>query len=141
MPRVPAPAIAALAVVSMLSVGCGGGDITEPGAGSGSPSPTAGDEAASPPPGLDDVIAEARSLVGEAAGVSEDDVELIEASEVTWPDGALGCPQPDQMYTQALVEGYRIVMEADGEEFYVHGAENQSPFICEDPQEPASADA
>ena len=37
-------------------------------------------------------------------------VARIEA--VTWPDGALGCPQPGRLYPQALVPGWRIRIEA-----------------------------
>src|SRR5687768_1987839 len=27
--------------------------------------------------------------------VPEDEIEVLEVEEVTWPDGSLGCPQPD----------------------------------------------
>ncbi|HVK32022.1 MAG TPA: hypothetical protein VM845_05910 [Burkholderiaceae bacterium] len=39
-------------------------------------------------------------------------VERIEA--VTWPDGALGCPQPGRLYTQALIPGHRVQLSAPG---------------------------
>lgn len=70
------------------------------------------------------------------AGVPAEDVSFESFEEVTWPDGALGCPQPDEMYTQALVEGYRIVLEVDGERWHYHGAIGDDPFHCEDPEEP-----
>lgn len=72
----------------------------------------------------------------ERTGLAEDDIELEELSMVTWSDGALGCPEPDVMYTQALVEGYRIVLDADGRQLVYHGALGDDPFLCEDPQEP-----
>lgn len=37
---------------------------------------------------------------------------VVAVSEVTWPDSALGCPQPGEMYTQALVPGYRVRLAA-----------------------------
>ena len=70
-------------------------------------------------------------------GIEEDAIEVIAVESVTWRDGALGCPEPDGMYTQALVDGYRIVLRADGEALHYHGAWDQPPFRCDDPQEPA----
>lgn len=37
---------------------------------------------------------------------------IVAVREVTWPDSALGCPQPDEMYTQALVPGYQVRLTA-----------------------------
>lgn len=70
------------------------------------------------------------------AGVSPEDVEVVLAEPVTWSDGAIGCPEPDGMYTQALVEGYRILLDVDGTEVAYHGADGSEPFRCDDPQEP-----
>lgn len=41
------------------------------------------------------------------------DIEVIRGEAITWPDGSLGCPEPGMMYTQALVDGYQIVV-SDG---------------------------
>ncbi len=72
----------------------------------------------------------------ERTGLAEDGIELEDLSMVTWSDGALGCPEPDVMYTQALVEGYRIVLDAGGQQLVYHGALGEDPFFCADPQEP-----
>lgn len=77
---------------------------------------------------LDDVEAE--------FGVARDDIQVLVAEWVTFSDGSLGCPRPGEMYTQALVEGYRIVVEVDGRELTYHGAEGDDPFRCDDPQDP-----
>jgi hypothetical protein len=37
-------------------------------------------------------------------------VQVVSVEEVTWADGALGCAQPGQVYTMALVPGWRIVL-------------------------------
>ena len=53
-----------------------------------------------------------RAVVADAAkrfGVSANSVVLTSAEQVTWSDGSLGCPEPGQMYTQALVPGFRLV--------------------------------
>jgi hypothetical protein len=73
----------------------------------------------------------------ERTGVDRGDV-LIEVTElVTWPDGALGCPEEGQMYTQALVDGYRLVFSAAGTEYHYHGASGEDPAYCADPAPPA----
>ena len=63
-----------------------------------------------------------RAVVADAAKrfrVPESSVVLKQAEHVTWPDGALGCPEPGRMYTQALVAGFRIVAHTtDGELLY-----------------------
>ena len=52
-----------------------------------------------------------RAVVADAARrfqVAESAVVLVNAEQVTWGDGSLGCPQPGRSYTQMLVEGYRV---------------------------------
>jgi hypothetical protein len=39
---------------------------------------------------------------------------------VTWPNGALGCPEPGTMYTQSLVPGFRVVAKTSSGELLYH---------------------
>jgi hypothetical protein len=55
-------------------------------------------------------------------------VTLAEA--VTWPDGALGCPEPGREYAQVLVSGYRIRIAAGAETLEYHGSVRGQPFHC-----------
>jgi hypothetical protein len=55
-------------------------------------------------------------------------VTLAEA--VTWPDGALGCPQPGREYSQRLVDGYRIRILADTRTLEYHASLRGQPFLC-----------
>ncbi len=48
-----------------------------------------------------------------ARGVEGEPV-LVSSEAVTWPDSSLGCPSPGVMYTQALVDGLRVVVDAGG---------------------------
>jgi len=66
---------------------------------------------------LDPVVAEVARL----AGVPVDQVVVVSAEAVTFPDGSLGCPQPGMVYTQALVDGYKIVAEAGGKTYDYRG--------------------
>ncbi len=47
-------------------------------------------------------------------GVAPDRILVIQAQAITYNDGSLGCPQPGILYTQALVNGYWVVLEVDG---------------------------
>jgi hypothetical protein len=58
-------------------------------------------------------------------------VEVQRAEAVVWRDGSLGCPQPGMMYTQALVNGYRVVLSYDGKTYDYHASENGYFFLCE----------
>jgi hypothetical protein len=52
------------------------------------------------------------------------------AETVTWLDGSLGCPDPDAFYTQALVPGYRIQLEAGGQAFDYHTDQHGTLVLC-----------
>lgn len=47
-------------------------------------------------------------------------IAVVVAESVIWNDGALGCPQPGQVYTQATVPGYRVVLELAGQRYAYH---------------------
>jgi hypothetical protein len=140
--------LATLLVASaVLLLACGGGDPEADDGADGTEDPAEGGDT-----GEDDGAAgggvgasDSRELTlaiadaAERTGVAESDIEVEELSMVTWPDGAIGCPEPDLMYTQALVEGYRIVLDADGTQLHYHGVIGEDPFFCEDPQEPVPA--
>ena len=61
--------------------------------------------------------------------VSPDAVTVVEALAVTWPDGSLGCPAPGMMYTQVLVDGTFVLLEAGGQRYEYHGG--NPLFLCE----------
>ncbi len=64
-------------------------------------------------------------------GVPREAVSVVAAERVTWPDGALGCPQPGSMYTQAQVDGMRIELSAGGTTYRYHSGGGRAPFRCE----------
>jgi len=78
----------------------------------------------------DPVVAKARADLAAELGAAEDDITVITAEPVTWSDGSLGCPEPGKMYTQALVDGYRVVLEYEGVEYHYHAGEDREPFHC-----------
>jgi hypothetical protein len=92
--------------------------------------PTTGDV---PAEILADLVADA----AERTATGPDVVEVIQAEAVTWNDGSLGCPEPGMFYTQALVDGYHVILQAGDEELdYRVGA--QGIFrLCEGPGRPS----
>jgi hypothetical protein len=64
-------------------------------------------------------------------GVSPEGVTIVAAETKTWSDGSLGCPQPGMSYTQALVDGSRVLLEADGRLYAYHAGSDGEPFLCE----------
>src|SRR6266487_1130586 len=60
---------------------------------------------------LDPILKEAAALTS----VARDQLVVVRAESVVWNDGSLGCPEPGMMYTQALVNGYRVVINAAGQ--------------------------
>lgn len=82
------------------------------------------------PEELAEAAATARQDLAGRLDSTPEAIVVREAGWVTWPDGSLGCPQPDQMYTQALVPGYRLVLEAGGQRYRYHGARDQMPKYC-----------
>lgn len=67
-----------------------------------------------------DLAALAQRLLAEQLDLPVRRVEVIDVQAAVWPDTSLGCPQPDQAYAQVLINGYRIVVEAAGEQTIFH---------------------
>ena len=57
-------------------------------------------------------------------------LKVLGAESVTWSDGSLGCPEPGKAYTQALVPGYRICIQADAEVLDYHAGRRGVPVLC-----------
>jgi hypothetical protein len=64
------------------------------------------------------------------SGKPRDAVKIVAAEAVTWSDGSLGCPEPGVLYTQALVSGYRIVVEVAGRQLEYHAGIQGPPKLC-----------
>lgn len=68
--------------------------------------------------------------VAHRTGLDPGTIRLGSAESVTWLDGSLGCPEPDVMYTQMLVPGYRVLIEAGGRLWVYHAAKFGTPTLC-----------
>ncbi len=79
-------------------------------------------------------VGQAKADLAKRLGVAAAEVTVVSSDEVTWPDGSLGCPEPGMHYTQALVQGSRIILEAAGKQYHYHSGATRPPFLCENPQ-------
>jgi hypothetical protein len=74
-----------------------------------------------------------RSALEDAArrtGVDASALKVVSSEAVTWPDGALGCPEPGVMYTMALVPGYRIRIKAGDNLLDYHASRRGFLVLC-----------
>jgi hypothetical protein len=76
---------------------------------------------------LDSIL---KDLAGKTS-TSIRDIVLIQSQAVVWNDGSFGCPQPGVLYTQALVNGYWIILEVAGQRFDYRAANTGYFFLCE----------
>ena len=79
---------------------------------------------------LDAAVAAARADLAQRRELDEADIDVADARAVTWPNGAMGCPEEDMMYTQALVPGYYILLDAGGDRHAYHAGRDGQPFHC-----------
>lgn len=56
--------------------------------------------------------------------------ELVSAEAVTFNDGSLGCASPGQSYTQAQVDGMRVVVTAGGKTYDYRFGTGPTPKLC-----------
>lgn len=75
---------------------------------------------------LDPILREAAAL----AKVARDQLVIVRAESVVWNDGSLGCPEPGMGYTQALVNGYWVVIKGAGRTFDFRVGSGGSFRLC-----------
>ena len=57
-------------------------------------------------------------------------LQLVLAKSVQWPGSALGCPEPNGAYTQALVPGFRVQVRVGQQLLYYRAARQGAPRPC-----------
>ena len=88
------------------------------------------------PSGLESLIEKAKEHLAQRLPVSANEINLVEATSVTWPDSSLGCPQEGMVYTQVLTPGYLILLEHGGNTYEYHASSRDYVTTCENPSPP-----
>ena len=105
------------------------------------PAQTAPDTDKAPPidTSLSDQVAGAISDLVSRAGVSPDAITVVQARSVTWGSSALGCPEYGMNYTQAVVPGVLVLLDANGTQYRYHGRAGRKLGYCPDDRAEAPA--
>jgi hypothetical protein len=78
-----------------------------------------------------DLLAAILDDLADRLGAAPEEIAILRGEAVVWNDGALGCPQPGQFYTQALVNGYWVVLAHGGQEYDYRASDRGTFFLCE----------
>lgn len=125
--------IIGLVTLGLLIVACG---LEPGGAGSTTTTPsttTSIPDTTTTPEPHDSRVDKAIADLADRLDIDPEQIEVVSNEDVTWNDGSIGCPDPGMSYTQALVDGYLIVLSVDDVEHHYHGAGQNDPFLCEGP--------
>lgn len=79
---------------------------------------------------MDEQIQGAINDLAARINVEKASIKVREARSVQWGSGAMGCPKPGMNYTQALVPGVRLLLDAGGVIYYYHGGTGANLFYC-----------
>ena len=70
-----------------------------------------------------------QSLLATELDLSTRRVQLVDMLPVTWTDTSLGCPQPEQTYTETTIQGYHIVVTV-ADELYIYHSDSNTVYPC-----------
>lgn len=84
--------------------------------------------------GVEEVLA-VRAVEELAAemGIETSAISVTAMDAVDWPDASLGCPEDGMMYAAVLTSGYKIMLEANGEQHEYHSSNREDSHLvkCE----------
>jgi hypothetical protein len=78
-------------------------------------------------------------VLAEHLNIGEDQVQIVDAQPVQWPDSCLGVPQSGIMCAMHVVDGYRITLSANGQTYEVHSNLDGSQTVLVPGPVPTSA--
>ncbi len=82
-------------------------------------------------PSANPLVVQASKDLARRLDVGIEEITVISAEAVVWPDGGLGCPRPGMVYPQVQQDGMRIVLAVAGKQYRYHSGERRPPFLCE----------
>ena len=88
---------------------------------------------------LDKKVSAAVADLSDRTGIAADAITVTNASVVNWGSSAVGCPREGMNYTQAIVPGVLLLLEAGGKTYRYHGGSKSELFYCPDDRAEAPA--
>lgn len=74
------------------------------------------------------VINRLRQVLSTRTKIPATKLKVIEAAAKTWTDGCLGLGEADEICTEALITGWRVVF-SDGNQRWVYRSDQQAPSV------------
>jgi hypothetical protein len=62
--------------------------------------------------------------------IGVDQIRVVKVEAVNWRDASLGCPKPIIDFVRVETPGYRILLEAGGNEYDYHTNETNRVILC-----------
>ncbi len=77
----------------------------------------------------DEAVALAKQALAQRLSIAVEEIETTWVGPATWPDTSLGCPQKGVVYLPVIIQGYRVLLHAGGQDYEVHVG-NGKAVIC-----------
>jgi hypothetical protein len=84
------------------------------------------------------LIEKAKADLAGRLSIQADQISLLQAVEVTWPDASLGCENPGMAAAQVLTPGYLILLGANQVQYEYHSNKGTYFTYCMNPVPPLS---
>ena len=97
------------------------------------PTPPAGERSSASvpiPPGAETAVRAAIDDLAAKLKIASEAVQVASVSAVDWSDTSLGCPQPGMFYAQIIVQGYKIILSAGGQQVEYHADQKGRVVTC-----------
>jgi hypothetical protein len=85
---------------------------------------------------LQDLIGKAIADLANRLSIPADEISLVEATPVVWPDSSLGCPEKGMAYAQVLTPGYLVLLEHGDMRYEYHSSLKGPVTYCPNPTPP-----
>ena len=92
------------------------------------------------PAEIQNLVQNAKLDLAARLAVDPDQVQVVRAEAVVWPNSSLGCPQPGMLYMEVLTPGYLILLSANAQPYEYHAGKNSDAFYCQNPTPPAAGE-
>ncbi|MEK7327989.1 MAG: hypothetical protein AAB217_22320 [Chloroflexota bacterium] len=117
-----------IALFALLATACGGPAL-QPTPLPTQPPPTSTPAPTSTPVELTPAQLAAIQLLADALGVPVSEIKVVSAEAVEWPDSCLGISRPNIRCAHVITPGFRVVLEANGEQYEYHTDEDGSALV------------
>jgi hypothetical protein len=81
-------------------------------------------------PDANNMIAVATNALAQELGIAASDILFISSIPGEWNDTSLGCPKPDQTYSQVITPGYVVLLAVGSTTYEVHTDLSGTAVVC-----------